>query len=79
MTRHAVPLLTTAARRAVLLAVLGLALGCAPAQADSTPAPRQVHVPCIPWRGVVLAVGGGALAGWVLMRLGRSKPLPPPQ
>ncbi|MEX8494164.1 hypothetical protein [Sphaerotilus sp.] len=67
-------------RRVLLAAVLGMALIGPPALARSDAAQGTVHAHCIPWRGIVLAVGGGALAGWVLMRLGRpQRPPPPPQ
>jgi hypothetical protein len=64
--------------RLLLVAALGLATTGLPALAADEAA-AQIHARCIPWRGVALAVVGGALAGWALMRLGqRPPPAPPP-
>jgi hypothetical protein len=66
------------ARRQALLAVLlTLALCSHTGSAWSAPLLHADPVRCVPWRGILLAVGGGALAGWALMRLGRPKPPPP--
>lgn len=66
-----------AGARLWLVAALGLATTGLPALAADEAA-AQVHARCIPWRGVALAVGCGALAGWALMRLGRAEPPKPP-
>jgi len=70
MTIPAAPLSIAAVHRAcgrgLLAAVLVLAAVGPPVLAADEPAPPHIHAHCIPWRGVVLAVGGGALAGWAL-------------
>jgi hypothetical protein len=66
-----------AGARLWLVAALGLATAGLPALAADEAA-AQVHARCIPWRGVALAVVGGALAGWALMLLGQRPPPPPP-
>jgi len=66
----------------LLVAALGMAATGLPVLAADGAAPLHVHARCIPWRGVALAVGCGALAGWALMRLGRigsPKPSESPQ
>ena len=63
-------------RRALLAILLTLAIWGHAGSSWGAPVRPADHARCLPWRGILLALGGGALAGWALMRLGQR---PPPQ